>query len=152
MQTVGVDSLNHTFEKTHIWLRELSEEAGLLSEAQAYSILRAVLQTLRDRLTIDECAHLASHLPMLLRGVYYEGWKPARNPVKHRSVEEFLAAIADRLGNSAVDPEHGCRAVFRFLDSKINRGELDDVRHMLPAEIRGLWGPSSSPPGAGRRF
>lgn len=151
MQTIGVDSLNHTFEKTHVWLCELRDAAGLETEAQAYSILRAVLQTLRDRLTVDEGAHLASHLPMLIRGVYYEGWKPAQSPVKYRSAGEFLAAVAGRLGNSAVDPELGCRAVLGFLDRKIDRGELDDVRHMLPREVRDLWPPTPPIPPA-RRF
>ena len=147
MQITHVDSLNATFEKSHLWLKELVDEAGLDTEAQAYTILRAVMHTLRDRLTVDESAHLASHLPMLIRGMFYEGWKPARTPIKYRSKEEFLGAIAGQLGNAQVDPEVACRAVFRFLSRKVNPGEINDVKLMLPAVIRELWNEPQ-----GRRF
>lgn len=139
MLSTAVDSLNATFQKTHEWLTELSEQGGFESEPQAYTAMRVVLQALRDRLTVEEAAQLAAQLPMLIRGFYYEGWKPSTTPLRIRSRQEFLGNIASRLGNSRVDPEHACFMVFQFLDNKISRGEIDDVRHMLPAEIRELW-------------
>jgi uncharacterized protein (DUF2267 family) len=139
MLSTAVDSLNSTFQKTHEWLTELAEEGDFLGESQAYTALRAVLHALRDRLTVEEAAQLAAQMPMLVRGFYYEGWKPATTPVRIRSRQEFLANIAARLGNSQLDPEHACAAVFKFLEHKISRGELDDVRHMLPHHVRDLW-------------
>jgi uncharacterized protein (DUF2267 family) len=139
MLSTAVDSLNTTFQKTHEWLTELAEEGGFNGEAQAYTALRGVLHALRDRLTVEEAAQLAAQMPMLVRGFYYEGWKPAATPLRIRSRQEFLANIASRLGNSQVDPEHACHAVFRFLENKISHGEIDDVRHMLPHHVRELW-------------
>jgi uncharacterized protein (DUF2267 family) len=135
----AVDSLNATFQKTHEWLDDLAREGGFMHESQAYSALRSVLHALRDRLTIDEAAHLAAQLPMLVRGFYYEGWKPAATPHKERRLDDFLRAVAVSLGNANVDPEHACRAVFAFLRGRISAGEIGDIRHMLPAEIRALW-------------
>lgn len=139
MLSTAVDSLNSTFQKTHEWLNELAEIGGFTGEAQAYTALRGVLHALRDRLTVDEAAQFAAQMPMLIRGFYYEGWKPAATPVRIRSRQDFLANIASRLGNSEVDPEHACRAIFEFLETRISHGEIDDVRHMLPRDVRELW-------------
>jgi uncharacterized protein (DUF2267 family) len=110
------------------------------TEGQAYSALRSVLHALRDRLTVDEAAHLAAQLPMLVRGIYFEGWKPSVTPKKIRHQDEFLESVANGLGrNTDIDPEHATRAVFDFLGNKIAMGELEDIIGMMPHEIRELW-------------
>jgi uncharacterized protein (DUF2267 family) len=140
MQTSSIDSLNSTFQKTHAWLHQLEQESGFINEPQAYTGFRAVLHALRDRLTVDETAHLAAQLPMLIRGFFYEGWRPATSPQRLRSKAEFLTSVASRFGsNTELDPEETCRAVFAFLSKKISEGEISDIKHMLPAEVRELW-------------
>jgi uncharacterized protein (DUF2267 family) len=57
---------------TNTWLKQLGEDRG-----DAYRVLRAVLHTLRDRLTVDEAAQFAAQLPELVRGVFYDSAKPA---------------------------------------------------------------------------
>lgn len=134
-----VDAINATFHKTHEWLRQLREIGGFATESQAYTALRAVLHVLRDRLTVDEAAQLAAQMPMLIRGLYFEGWKPARVPVRYRALDDFLGAVSRQMGNADVTPERACRAVFSLLTSRISSGEVEDVYHMMPAEVRGLW-------------
>lgn len=51
----------------------------------AYNALRAVLHALRDRLPPDVAVHLGAQLPMLVRGIYYEGWYMAGKPTKERT-------------------------------------------------------------------
>lgn len=48
------------------------------SRQQGFTIVRSVLQALRDRLTVEEAAEFASQLPQLIRGIYYEESDPAR--------------------------------------------------------------------------
>lgn len=139
MISTGVSSINETVQKTHAWLRELEDLGGFNSEAQAYTALHAVLQTLRDRLTVDEAAQLGAQLPMLIRGIYYEGWKPAAMPGRQRSKAEFLGRIAHRLGNADLHPEQACRAVFELLQRKISAGEIMDVQQMMHHTLRELW-------------
>ena len=129
-----------TWQKSHQWLKELEELGPFQTEEQAYSAFRAVLHALRDRLTVTEAAHLASELPMLIRGFYYEGWKPSSVPVSVRDRDGFIAAVRQELrSNVPYDPEQATRAVFALLARKVSAGEIRDVKQMLPEPIRSLW-------------
>ena len=106
---------------------------------EAYVALRATLHALRDRLTIEEAAQFAAQLPMLIRGFYYEGWDPTGKPLKERHKNEFLARIDQELTSHETDPEQVARAVFLVLANRISEGEIEDIEHVLPREIRDLW-------------
>lgn len=139
-QTSHVAVFDRTLQTTHEWLEELEREGKFRDQEQALSALRAVVQTLRDRLTVEEAADLGAQLPTLIRGFYYERWKPAAQPKKLRSLDEFLQEIAPLLNPGiSADPEGAARAVFALLQRRITRGEIDDVRHMLPKPIEALW-------------
>lgn len=140
MSMTNVSSLNRSIEKTQIWLKELVEIGHLRDESQAYSVLRSVLHALRDRLTHDEAAHLAAQLPLMVRGTFYENYKPARTPTSVRKADDFLACIREETRDATtVEPLHALRAVAVLLHRKISAGEMDKVLQMLPAEIRELW-------------
>jgi uncharacterized protein (DUF2267 family) len=138
MTTIGVRTLDTSLETTKDWLREVQDQMMLEDEQQAFRVVRAVLQTLRDRLTVTEAAHFASQLPMLLQGVYYHGWTPTHKPARIRNREEFLDQIAEDLMHEH-DPEEACRAVFSMIERKMPGGEIEDVKSILPAPIRDLW-------------
>jgi uncharacterized protein (DUF2267 family) len=139
MSATGLEVFDTTLQKTNIWLKDLMEVTGG-DRHKAYQALRAVLHALRDRLTVEEAAEFGAQLPMLIRGIYYEGWDPTGKPVKERHREEFLARIQQHFkGNGEVNPEILAHAVFSLLAKRITGGEIEDVKHILPAEIRGLW-------------
>lgn len=127
-----------TIEKTGLWLEDLAQELGNVPPQRAYSILRAVLHALRDRLTVDEAVTLGAQLPMLVRGFYYEGWRPAGRPEKYRHKEEFFQQVCKHYPG-LTEPEAAARAVFRLLEGHVTGGELTHVREQLPPEIRALW-------------
>ena len=109
-------------------------------QTQAYLALRVTLHTLRDRLTVEEVAQLGAQLPMLIRGFYYEGWDPTGKPLKERHKEEFLARIEEQFsGDDQADAKQVARAVFSVLSDRVTEGEIEDVKHVLPAELRELW-------------
>jgi uncharacterized protein (DUF2267 family) len=102
--------------------------------------LRITLHALRDRLTVEETAQLAAQLPMLMRGLYYEGWDPTGKPQKVRHTEAFLAPIRQHFRDDPdVDPEKVARAVFKVLTRHVSAGEIADIKHLLPTELRALW-------------
>jgi uncharacterized protein (DUF2267 family) len=138
MTTTGVRTFDQSLQTTREWLQDLQEEMGLDDEQRAFTVLRAVLQTLRDRLTVGEAAHFAAQLPMLLQGVYYHGWTPKGKPEKIRSREEFLDRVAENLLRQH-DPEEACRAVFRVVEHRMTAGEVEGIKGILPEPIRDLW-------------
>ena len=77
MSLTAIAPIERTVHATNNWLEELKEELRLQDRQQAYHLLRVVLHTLRDRLTVAEAVDLGAQLPMLIRGLYYEGWTPA---------------------------------------------------------------------------
>ncbi len=71
-----LDVLDTTVQKTHEWLRDIKDELGFDNDHAAYAALRATLHGLRDLLVTDQVARFGAQLPMLVRGIYYEGWNP----------------------------------------------------------------------------
>jgi uncharacterized protein (DUF2267 family) len=135
----GLEVFDETVHKTNAWLKEVMEALGC-SRHGAYQALRAVLHCLRDRLTIEEAAHLSAQLPMLVRGIYYEAWDPTGKPERIRSREEFLAWIGTQLATAEpIDPEGADRAVLQVLENHVTLGEIRDVVATLPEDIRTLW-------------
>ncbi len=137
-----VESFETTIQKTNAWLKDLMESEGWEDRHRAYLALRAALHALRDRLTVEDAAHLAAQLPMLVRGFYYEGWEPSQAPDKTRlkSKEAFLSHVADLMpADPELDSERVVRAVFELLLRKISRGEVQHIKSALPKDIRDMW-------------
>ena len=141
MSTTGLDVFDSTLQKTNAWLKQIMDELDLDDRQQAYLALRGTLHALRDNLTVDEGAQLAAQLPLLVRGIYYEGWDPSRVPTRDRDRLAFLGRIAGTFerADPEVDPARVAQAVFRVLADHVSTGEVDEVRGMLPQEIRELW-------------
>ena len=131
--------IEHSAEKTHIWLKEIAAEIGDEDRQYAYRALRAVLHTLRDRLTVDVAAKLAAQLPTLIRGIYYEDWDPSRTPLPIHDVKAFLDHVASE-GRLAGETEAAVAvtAVARVLRGHVSPGEIDDVLAVLPDKFRAL--------------
>jgi uncharacterized protein (DUF2267 family) len=140
MSATGLDVFDTTLHKTNSWLNELMQVLGWSDRDKAYSALKATLHALRDRLTVEEVAQFGAQLPTLIRGFYYEGWDPTGKPLRMRHKEEFLGRIEQHFrGDDYIDPEQVARAVFRVLAQRVSEGEIEDVKHVLPAELQELW-------------
>jgi len=140
MSSTGLSAFDETLNVTHGWLRRLMEHLGTDSRADAYAALRATLHALRDHLQPNDAVHLGAQLPMLVRGFYYDGWHPADKPLKDRSQEGFIDEVRGNLrGYEHLDPDDAVCSVFQLLSERLDRGEVDKVKHVLPRHIRELW-------------
>jgi uncharacterized protein (DUF2267 family) len=132
-------TISHAVQQTQEWLKELRDNGDLANEAEAYSVLRAVLHQLRDRLTVQEAVDLGAQLPLIVRGIYYEGWRPSQMPEKVRTKQRFLDEVVMKLLPHPIAPEPAVRDVFALLAHHCDPGEIADVIDQLPAEIKELW-------------
>jgi uncharacterized protein (DUF2267 family) len=140
--TASVDAVERSVQKANEWLADLDAELGRENRDEAWRILRAYLHILRERLTIEEGAHLAAQLPHLLRGVFYEGFQPARPPERMRGRDAFLARLADAASLSGpTDASLAAEATTRVLRRHVSGGEVDEVLAQLPEHVRAVLEP-----------
>lgn len=138
--TAHLHTIDHTVQVTREWLRDLKRLLDWEDEHRAWRMLRATLQALRDWLDVNEASQLGAQLPLLVRGLYYEGWQPAKTPVLDNSKTAFLQRIEAAFTTDPIDdPEEAVCNVFRLLNNHISAGEVQDVRLRLPKHLRELW-------------
>lgn len=140
MSDTQLSALDHTIQQTNLWLKKLESEHHFRDRHHAYSALRAVLHALRDRLTVEQAVHMGAQLPMLVRGIFYEGWHVGTKPVLDRQVDEFAAHVAQQLPPQFPrDPISTTKAVFDLLWQELDPGESAKIVDALPVPLRALW-------------
>jgi uncharacterized protein (DUF2267 family) len=133
-------TIEHTVRTTNRWLRDVRIRLGDEHSNQAFRLVRGVLHVLRDHLSVDHVASLAAQLPLLLRGVLYEGWNPIGKPKKLRHAADFIEQVKAQIAPEPLDqPEWSIRAVLRALNTHLTPGEVSKLRRALPHELRDLW-------------
>lgn len=140
MSATGLQVFDTTIQETNRWLGSLLEKIGGDDRHRAYLVLRAGLHTLRDRMEVLAVPHFAAQLPMLLRGVFYEGWQPAGAPSKERHIPAFLDHFRGQLpAGMPLNAVQAIRAVFSVIDEMIDAGEVAKIIKSLPQDLRELW-------------
>ena len=85
-------------------------------------------------------ANLGAQLPLLVRGLYYDRWEASEQPLKWRTMDEFLALVsADLQHIRPVDPQDAARSVFKVLNRHVTAGQVEKIREALPEEVRRAW-------------
>ncbi|HET7410456.1 MAG TPA: DUF2267 domain-containing protein [Paracoccaceae bacterium] len=142
MPDTGLDIFDKAVQKSNEWLNELGHNESIGPDHQrAYHALRAVLWTLRDRLTVEEAFHLSSQLPLLLRGMFWDGYRPGDKPEKMKTPDEFLGRVQERLAQmNGPNADQATRAVFELLVHHIPEGEMAHVRQMMPKPLESYLG------------
>ena len=141
MNRMKIPVFEATVQRTHIWLKDLVELIGWGDQHMAYLALRAVLHALRYRLLIVVSAKLVAQLPMLIRGIYYEGWVPSHTPFKIHHLEDFLGLVASYMGDDSLIPhaELITKSVFKVMANHLSEGEIGHLKKVLPQAIASFW-------------
>lgn len=140
MKQTGLDSIDHAPQVMAEWLNLLEADLGWHDRSRSYRLLRETLHGLRDFLTVQEAAALSAQLPLLLRGIFFEGWMPARTPAHPRTADALLARVNGVFADDPLlEPDVAIGAVFSVLRRRIDPGEYDQVARSLRRPIRELW-------------
>lgn len=133
-------AIDRAEEVAHAWINELGDYLDWADDKRIYGFLRATLHAIRDFLSVEEAAQLAAQLPMLVRGIYFEGWNPAVNPAKPRNLVAFMERVADKFPLDRVqDPEAAIAAVVKLLKRHVSAGEMADIRQAMRKDLRFLF-------------
>jgi uncharacterized protein (DUF2267 family) len=141
MTRSATPTLDHAEEVAHLWINELGDYLHWSDDARTQRLLRAVLHTIRDFLTIDEAADLAAQLPVLIRGLYYEGWDPSSAPERPRNKKAFMDHVNDAFfePQSLENPEEAVACVIKLLYRHVSGGQMAQVRQSLRKDLRFLF-------------
>ena len=140
MSATGLPVFDETLHATNTWLHEITARMGWEDRHKSYRLLRVSLHSLRDRLPVTTTAKLAAQLPMLVRGIFYEGWRPSDVPRKVRSREEFLADVRAAFSDAPdFDAEAAFREVIAVMRMHVSEGEMEVIRQSMPSQIKTLW-------------
>lgn len=132
--------LDKSVEDAHLWLNALLRHLGVKDRMQAYHVLRAVLHALRDRIGPENAVHFSAQLPLIIRGLFFEGWKMSAPASHERHVAEFLAHVARELDEDhRLNLEPAVRAVFSVIWERVDQGEVAKLMRIFPADLRVLW-------------
>jgi uncharacterized protein (DUF2267 family) len=125
MSASGLDVFDKTLQTTHIWLDALMrDEAHRPGPADRLACARRhTLRAVRDRVPLDLAARLGAQLPPLVRGAYYDQFRPAEQPEHLRSLDEFLEHIgAEQAMMPSMNVRDATRAVFPVLSRHVSEG------------------------------
>lgn len=145
MADTGLTGFDRTIQETNVWLRDIGQAMHDTRRNVAYHALRGVLFALRDRLTVNEVFDFSAQLPMLIRGIFFEGYKPTDKPEKYHR-EEFLKRVSKELVQAGgANAEAASRAVLAVVQQHVSEGEVAKLHHALPKDLRALWGEPTAP-------
>lgn len=139
MANTGLDIFNHSIQKTNEVLIGVQDRLGWENRHLVFEVLKNTLHHLRDRLPVDENVNFADQLPMVLKGVYFEGWDPSNAPIKETK-DDFVNDIDIKYGYMVEnDTEEIIKIVFDEIFKSIGLKESNKLKKVLPEDWRELF-------------
>lgn len=140
-------NFNKYAEEGKLFVSNLAEELGHPEEISRTGIvLRAVLHSLRERITISESLHLLSQLPMFLKAIYVDDWEYREKPVDLNTVEDFKKEVklhqvqyGEQEFNWSKSTEDIIKTVFAALNIYVSEGEFEDITAQMPKDLKSLF-------------
>jgi uncharacterized protein (DUF2267 family) len=145
------ESMGMNFEKYaqegNSFIKILAKELGHPDEiARTGIILRSVLHTLRDRISMGESLNLLSQLPMFIKAVYVDNWEYRDKPLPLKTREDFYNAVekhqslyGEKQFNWINSTAEIVQTVLTTLGKYVSQGEFEDVISQLPVELKELF-------------
>ncbi len=130
-------AVESSVDKTNLILKDIEQAYGWpkAQRNQSFAALRTVLHLLRDRMPVTESVEFSAQLPMLVRGIYFDGWQPQNVPIKLNR-DDFLYEVRQGFPYDVEGgPERVVQVVLDTLRRHITQGEWDEVKDTMPADL-----------------
>lgn len=141
-------NINKYGEEAQLFLRQVAEELGNREDIDhAGRVTIAVVHTLREKISVEESIHLISQLPLILKGVYVDGWDITREFMSEsNTLEEFLDEIREHAPRTAgrdfgdnQQTRENVMAVLRVMRNYVSEGEMNHIKQQMPKSIAELF-------------
>lgn len=136
------------FEKyskdANIFMKQLAEALNHPDDVnQTHIILRSVLHTLRDSITVSEALHYVAQLPFYLKAVFVDGWTYKAKPERLKNIQDFSERVKQhqaQFGENQFDWPESTEEIIKntlaFINSRyVSEGEVEHIKAQLPAEL-----------------
>ncbi|MET8354111.1 MULTISPECIES: DUF2267 domain-containing protein [unclassified Micromonospora] len=137
MADTMISAFESSLDKTNLILKDIENAYGWPKDRrnQSYAALRTVLHLLRDRLPVNESVEFAQQLPILVRGIYFDGWNPSDVPIKLNR-DDFLYEVRQGFPYDVEGgPERVTQVVLDTLRRHVTQGEWQDVKDTMPKDL-----------------
>jgi len=138
-------NFNQYAREGNAFLKDYAKKLNMPDDTdRAGRILSSILHGLREVITVEESLQLISQFPMFLKAVYVNRWT-TRKKHKVKNMTDFIDLIRELDGVTALRDfgseeiaENYINSTFMILRKYISVGELEDIRTVLPKDIKSI--------------
>jgi uncharacterized protein (DUF2267 family) len=138
-------NFNQFAKEGNAFLKDFAKKINMPNDTdKAGRILSSILHGLREVITTEESLQLISQFPMFLKAVYVNKWT-TRKKVRVKSMTDFIDLIRELNGVTSLNDfeseevaENYIHATFMMLRKYVSLGELEDIRTVLPKELKSI--------------
>lgn len=131
------------YQEASRFIRKLAMRIGTPGDTDhAIRVLKSVFIALRRKLIPDDSLQIVSQLPLVVKGIYVDGWNINEPLLEAQTYDEFLYELRYNTGRRAdIDfandelAKKKITAVFTSIKEYIPEQELDHIREELPKEV-----------------
>jgi len=121
------------------FMQDLVATSMLQTSHQAYTMLQAVLQAFRHRLTVPQAIAFANVLPPVLRAIFVSDWD-AEAPIKRFvSRDELMKEIRAFRHDHNLSTETAIEDVTSTIRRHVDPEAFERVLNILPPDARHFW-------------
>ena len=137
-----LDIIDQTVQKTYSIISSLDDQSIPLGKEDLFLILGATLHTLRDYMPLQQAINLGNQLPMLLRGIYYEGWEGIIEEIPIKNENSFFELFDKKLDNNlkTLNLNPIVKTVFKSILAQTSIGEDKNILDHLPPSLFEVYG------------
>lgn len=141
---LGFDKYVH---EAHDYFNELSARLGHPDEQKRVVIIwRAVMHVIRDRIHMSESLDLISPMPMILKGMFIEGWKYHESPLYDfetlAQMKTQVKALQNQYGEAQFDWSKSTEEIIAItlesLERYVPKAQMEHIKNQLPEDVKGV--------------
>ena len=132
-------------QDAHKYINDLAQDLGHPEEKnRVLQIWRAVLHAVRDRIHLGESFQIMDPLPMILKGIYVEGWKyNEKPPLNYETMEEMKTEVENlqrRYGEEDFPWKKSTEEIIAITIGSLKKflqgNQVEQILNQMPKEIK----------------